>query len=341
MKKEKGSIAIFVLVALLFMVGFLILTFAGNINKSKTVKEQVDIINNIYQYSNQGLEDKRIANTKIKKGDFVEYDIAYTDASLNYQYTTTNGWRLLDYTDNGDGTYSNVKLISTGIPAKLYYDYAETTNSSNWFVNDEIKLTEFRTILGGSNYALSSNNTDYYALQAAAGLYYNFGSIKLAYGNSYRGKNLGHFTSITSNGVTYNSKNTVEKTGRDLFIANGVNAEVRLLTLPEVNKAIGRTDIDSRNTIAAKDDSIGLYRLDQLQNVTGMTDKTYNQITYYWLASPLPMASERTKVNYIISDGSITQSDSTVNGVRPLICLNGDIKLIDGDNNGALEIYFE
>lgn len=338
-KKEKGSIAVFVLVSLLFMVGFLILAFAGNMNKTKVIQEQVGIVNDVYQYSSQGLEDKRIANTKIQKGDFVEYNVSYTDASLNYQYTTKNGWRILDYIDNGDGTYSNVKIISTGIPAKIYYDYAESTNSS-WFEKNTAKLSEFRTILG-DNYALYSSNASYNALQAAAGMYYNFGNIEFAYGNDYREKNLGHFTSITSNGVTYNSSNTVEATGSNLFIEDGVNVEVRLLTLPEVNKAIGRTDINSIEIITAEEDSIGLYRLDQLKNVTGMNDKIYNQVTGYWLASPQPDTSNRTKCSYILSNGSISHSDSIVNGVRPVICINSNVKLIDSDNDKAFEIYFE
>lgn len=56
MKKDKGSIAIFVLVALLFMSGFLLILYASNANKSKTVKEQFDIIKQIYTCSDVYLE---------------------------------------------------------------------------------------------------------------------------------------------------------------------------------------------------------------------------------------------------------------------------------------------
>ena len=48
MRKEKGSIAVFALVALLFMSAFLIILYAGNVNKSKIVKEQFNIISEIY-----------------------------------------------------------------------------------------------------------------------------------------------------------------------------------------------------------------------------------------------------------------------------------------------------
>lgn len=49
MKKDKGSISVFVLVALLFMSAFLIILYANNVNKSKIAKEQFNMIESIYQ----------------------------------------------------------------------------------------------------------------------------------------------------------------------------------------------------------------------------------------------------------------------------------------------------
>lgn len=57
-KKEKGAIAIFVLVTLLFMVGFLIINFASNVNKSKTVDQQKEIINSIYSKQGEDINDE-------------------------------------------------------------------------------------------------------------------------------------------------------------------------------------------------------------------------------------------------------------------------------------------
>ena len=48
-RDNKGSITVFVLVALLFMTGFLIISFGNNVNKSKSAKEQLEIINSIYE----------------------------------------------------------------------------------------------------------------------------------------------------------------------------------------------------------------------------------------------------------------------------------------------------
>ena len=64
LKKENGSIAVFVLVALLFMSAFLIIAYAGNINKSKDVKEQFDIVSGIYSQGD---------------GDAYAYTRAYTN----------------------------------------------------------------------------------------------------------------------------------------------------------------------------------------------------------------------------------------------------------------------
>ena len=67
LRKEKGSIAIFVLVALLFMASFLIILYASNVNKSKVVKEQFDIISDIYAHGG---------------GDETAYDKAYNDLRI-------------------------------------------------------------------------------------------------------------------------------------------------------------------------------------------------------------------------------------------------------------------
>lgn len=61
----------------------------------------------------------------LEKGIFIEYDVEYADVyNSDYKYTTTNGWRLLDYKTKGDGkTLYDVELISTGVPAYMYRYY--------------------------------------------------------------------------------------------------------------------------------------------------------------------------------------------------------------------------
>ena len=55
-------------------------------------------------------------------GAYVNYDIPYTDMYTGYEFKATDGWRLLSRNENNDGTY-NINIISTGVPAKLNYDY--------------------------------------------------------------------------------------------------------------------------------------------------------------------------------------------------------------------------
>ncbi len=274
---------------------------------------------------------KKTAN--VTKGAFVEYKVAYKDAYKGYDYTT-NGWRLLDYTENADGTYSNVKIISTGVPAMLYYYHNDTTNSS-WYVTDSTKLTNFRNVLG-SDYQFYTSVYTYYSLQAAAGMYYNFGDIKFAYGTSNRGKSLGYFTEITSNGTTYNSANTTETTASKLFIPTGVNAEVRLLTLPEMNTMLERTDTDSVSVMTDPTGTDGLFILQNIKNITGMSSNTYD-FCYYWLASPWPNAKNSTSVCYLNASGNVTYGYNNNIGVRPVIFLTSNVQITD-NGNGVLKI---
>jgi len=257
-------------------------------------------------------------------GAFIQYDVEYTDVFRGYEYTKNNGWRLLDYTENEDGTYSDVKLISTGIPAKLYYYWHHPasnswTINSSWYVTKEANaegetdtktLENFRNILTDgveNSYNFYTGSETYYALQAAAGLYYNFGDIRFAYGDDPSNFNIGCFRKIKSNGTTYGKTgitdettneeiiNTAEKTGAELFIPTGVNATVRLMTLPEMNKMLGRTDIDSTSTMTDPTGAPGLFILDNLSSV--MKEYDYGGFVRFLLASPFPSAEDRWRVD--------------------------------------------
>ena len=280
----------------------------------------------------------------LAKGVFVKYDVTYTDAYRGYEYTTTNGWRLIDYTENADGTYSNVKIMSTGIPARLDYKRSDTTNNS-WWATEEETLTNFREVLGGDNYTFYTGDKTYYSLQASAGMYYKFEKINFAYGVGKRGDNLGYFKSITSNGTTYDVNNTTAKTGGDLFNLYGDNAKVRLLTLPEINNALGRTDIDDTSSF---DDSTGLYELESISTAgIGLDSNAYTTSgDDYWVASPFPSTSSNYYGCYVNSTGSMRYSYGNSNagisvcGVRPVVCLSSNVQLEDTNGDGAFEIKF-
>ena len=56
-KKENGSMSIFVLVGLLFMTAFLIITYGSLSNKSKAIAEQYNVVKGIYSWSDDYLQD--------------------------------------------------------------------------------------------------------------------------------------------------------------------------------------------------------------------------------------------------------------------------------------------
>ena len=292
-----------------------------------------------------------ILKPKVAKGYFVEYGVAYKDIYYpDYEYSTINGWRLIDYTyDENTGTYSNVKLISTGIPAKLRYEQVITNN--DWWVEEETvadetapSLSKFRDILGGEEYyTFYTGDGTYYSLYAAAGMYYNFGDIEFVYGTgaSY---NKGCFKSILvydgteEEPTTYDENNTTPKSGNELFKVRE-DATVRLLTLPELNKLLGRTtgeddDVDVEMQISITEDAIGLYRLDQLDEV--IENYSYS-FPSYWLASPAPYTNDYGCCTYRY-DGDYNGISNDTYGVRPVICISSNLQLEDTNGDGALEM---
>ncbi len=273
-------------------------------------------------------------------GKFVKYDVSYADMYLNDAdgnpliYSTTNGWRLLNYTENADGTYSNVELISTGIPAKLYYYYNQGNNE--WFVKDDAGLDDFKTNILGNDYTYYTGTSTYYALQAAAGMYKNLKDIVFRYGTEGGSNyNQGFYKAITNSGTTYNSTDTTSTTsGANLFKVGNVG--VRMLTLPEVNAARSASKT-STSSISTSQDKIGLYRLDQLKNVSGMEQYNYSNTGYYWVASPYPSGSSSNFVCYVRYGGDVYGNSSNY-GVRPVVSLGSNIHLVPSEDGTYFEI---
>ena len=276
-----------------------------------------------------------IVQVVMEKGDFVEYDVSYIDCdswNKEYEYTTKNGWRLLSFTDNGDGTYSDVMLISTGIPADFPPIPVNGISDVEWYIKDTTKLNTFKELLGGEQYTFYTGRTEYYALEASAGLYYNFGNVPFSWiGGSYEGS----YESITIGGKTYDIKDTSGTyTANTLF--NTGNATIRLLTLPELNKALGRNDVDDRTDISTTEDPEGIYRLDLLKNVQGMSNYVYTS-GMYWLASPSPDEIRDTNLCSVYG-AELSNNFGSRLGVRPVICMNSDKITFDLSADGTYYI---
>ena len=111
-KNEKGSITIFVLVGLLFMTAFLIIAYGANINNSKIVKEQFNIISDIYMPNNNIVES---------------YNEAYTDLRAKNK-------KILTYDSENEGltNVNEVELVKTYADKisnyKIYGDLAGVGN---------------------------------------------------------------------------------------------------------------------------------------------------------------------------------------------------------------------
>ena len=232
---------------------------------------------------------------------YVEYNVAYTDIYTGTKYTNLTGWRVLNKVDNGDGT-SNLDIISTGIPAGVYYDYSyiKDTTYSPWVgTADDITKYVSRYYTSGSN-----TNSNMYA---ASGLRYNFEKIKFKKQSEDTTKsngeyNTGYYTEISKNGTAQ----TGDIDGTTFKARN--NVEVRSV----IHSDITGDEKSSSITVADPSDKKGLFIL---QNYT--PDK--HTIGWYWFASPDP--SNDGCVYDVFYDGDVGFGFSISLGVRPVVSM--------------------
>ena len=240
----------------------------------------------------------------LKIGDYVEYNITYTDMCTDYNFTAQDGWRVLDPgTYNGDGTYTELKLISTGIPVNLNY-YYNVIKNVGWAGNAEQR----------ANYAknfYSSGNNDNYNMYITAGLYYNFESIRFYPGNT-PGNNEGGY-------IQLGDKTSENISGKKLKI-DGVADSVHNLTLAELNKARGSSELEN-STTNGNEGAKGLFYLRNLQNF-GYDD---SKSPYYWLASP--DSSDVRNQGYVDYNGRIGYYHGNSFGLRPVVIINSSVKV--------------
>ena len=251
-------------------------------------------------------------------GDYVKYDVSYTDMYTDYDFTEEDGWRVLDPgEENPDGTYTGVKLISTGVPANLYYYYYAIKSKET----DKTEGNEGTVGLWAGNEAQRKNYLELfnpanrvesdYNIYAAAGLYYNFGLIKFTQGEN-PSKNVGGYLKV-------NGKTSGEITGKEFIIEEA--EEVHNLTLKELNQARGESETSTTST-SSKDGAMGLFYLKGLGEEFGYTASVS---PYYWLASPA--TSNVRRLNSVDYAGTFTISDGDTYGVRPVVSLKSNIQI--------------
>ena len=160
LKSQKGSITIFVLVALLFYTAFLLLMYAANTNKFKTISEKTDIIKEIYEKNINDIDEIYKRNTVIKIGEITSQNYGqYIDLGKNIIGTeaTTDDWKII-YNDKNEGKVYAILADylpnSTGIAQNAGFQVSgenivflnHDTNTAENFLN-AIKSTEWNKLL--------------------------------------------------------------------------------------------------------------------------------------------------------------------------------------------------
>ena len=248
-------------------------------------------------------------------GQYVEYDVAYTDMytlkegenTINKQYTKENGWRILSMKQSAVSGAYDIEIVSTGVPAILYYYYSSVASAA-WAgkadkqINGQTvdQLTKYATTYYGT---VGNNN-----LIAASGLAYNFAEVTFK-GNSYNSnnRNIGYYTRIAkNNGAEVYTGDEI--TGSTFIARAGATVRSMMHTdVPNVaNSITSYSDIQNKTTA----DKTGLFRLDKL----GYTNSVY------WLASPY--TSNTNNVCYVNYNGNVYYSNNNY-GVRPVVSMSG------------------
>ena len=264
-------------------------------------------------------------------GAYFDYNVAYTDAyDSTKTYTNLTGWRILSKEDNSDGT-SNIKIISTGIPALLQY-YSGSVTSATWAETDEAKRIEYvkaydATVTNSLTEDEIKTKANVANVYAAAGLKNKFGSIKFTQTTS---------PSAYKGGYAAISKNGVAQSGEidgNVFITNEVKGKATVRSVmhtdvpdvPAKNSSVSTMENGTSGKSGTSYDTTGLFKLSKLGYSSG----------WYWLASPSP--SDAYYVCYVNYNGSVYYT-SCAYGVRPVVSISGIKVKQSTENSGVWEM---
>lgn len=268
----------------------------------------------------------------VKIGDFIEYDVAYKEWITNNEYNSINGWRILniEFNEDENSTYSNLQLISTGMPCNLNYSVMPSDESSkSWWEKDETKLNEFLSYINVNKDSLSNKweDSEYYSVEASAGLYYNLENIEFLYSSdtlNKAGENKGQYYWIKNKSNEYGESNSLIK-GKDLFIAR-TDAKLRTITprdaynIAKINSKIitSTTKIDTSNSYMT--DDLGLFDLFKIKNISKMEKYEYREGNEYLFG--YPTSSRNILALYLRTNEKSSLSD------RPNLYITGGVYVL-------------
>ncbi|MBO4292976.1 MAG: hypothetical protein J5881_01095 [Clostridia bacterium] len=194
----------------------------------------------------------KVENNKKPIGEYIQYNVGYVDMYSKYEFTSNDGdgWRIFSVgPKDKNGNYTQVKIISTGIPIKL-----SPSSEDEWLQDDETIDTYSRMAYGLEN---------------------NFESIVLK-----KGSGNCFFSKITVGDL----EQTEETTGA-IFKTNQANS-VKCMTKPELETAFSewKESTGNNNTNIWDWDLFYLNSLTQY-NYTSKSKPEYWLATKYTVGS--------------------------------------------------------
>lgn len=147
-KNEKGSIALFVLIALLFYMGFLLLMYANNLNKVQTITEKIGLTKEIYEKNVNNINE--VYNRRLARNDKNKPVIKDIPSEI-----ITNITPLSDSYEEYGFTGGNVEYIAFN---KVFTSLKELINYSmqnNLYGNTNIEIKAY-----GNNNIVTKENKE-------------------------------------------------------------------------------------------------------------------------------------------------------------------------------------
>lgn len=277
-------------------------------------------------------------------GGFADYNVPYTDSYYtSYKYTNKNGWRILSIEENQDETY-NIEIISTGIPARVYFVQQDPTDSSNESYNWFGSISQVNEYY--SKTFTSWNNMYYGAYYAAYGMKNNFTKIKFNKGIptnwESNNRNFGYYDDLNGETSNLDTESKVlaafkEKQPGTTLASKLVG--IRNIEGMDIRTSLGKSFRNASQITTIEDkDSTGLFNLSNIKNNITHELSTYIYSDgYYWLASPQSSKDDSDCVWYVTNVGGFGFNRDRSYGVRPVISLS-KVQITYNENTDLWEL---
>ena len=154
LKSQKGSITIFVLIALLFYTAFLLLMYAANTNKLVAIQEKSDILKGIYA---KNTDDNSIEDIYNRKTAVNDEEIENKILPSEYQQ--------VEYIESTGTQYIDTGVIANNV-SKAEFQFSMTENNAT-----------IQGIMGGG---WSSNNKTYQLIRNGTNINLRYGETILS-----------------------------------------------------------------------------------------------------------------------------------------------------------------